>query len=77
VVEASLVAGARLYDMDMPRPPQGIAIPQYLRMSYITVGTHAAGALWAGLVLDRDDQAYSSTNNAVMGGYPAGINVAN
>ena len=28
--EATLVAGTRLYDMDMPRPPGGVAIPRYL-----------------------------------------------
>lgn len=77
VAEASLVAGARLYDMDMPRPPQGIAIPRFLRMSYITVGTHTAGTLKAFLVLDRFDQPYQSTSNAVYGGYPAGVTVAN
>src|SRR6185369_7714583 len=27
IAVASLVAGARLLDMDMPRPPQGIAVP--------------------------------------------------
>lgn len=77
VAEASLVAGARLFDMDMPRPPQGLAIPRFIRLAYITVGTHSGGAIYAGLVLDRDDQAYQSTNNAVLGGYPAGINIAN
>lgn len=77
VAEASLVAGARLYDMDMPRPPAGIAMPQYLRMSYITVGTHSAGALYAGLVLDRDDQPYASTGNATLGGYAAAVTVSN
>jgi hypothetical protein len=75
--EAALVAGARLYDMDMPRPPGGVAIPRFLRMGYITVGTHSAGAIQAFIVLDRDDQPYSSTGNATQGGYPAGINVTN
>lgn len=75
--EATLVAGARLYDMDMPRPPAGVAIPQYLRLAYITVGTHTAGALDAFIVIDRDDQFYSSTGNATMGGYPAGVTVSN
>lgn len=75
--EAALNAGSRLYDMDMPRPPDGIAIPRYLRMSYITVGTHTAGAIQAYIVLDRDDQFYSGTDNSILGGYPAGINVAN
>lgn len=75
--EASLNAGSRLYDMDLPRPPDGIAVPRYLRLAYITVGTHTAGALQAFIVLDRDDQMYNSTDNSVIGGYPAGITVAN
>lgn len=75
--EATLVAGARLYDMDMPRPPAGVSIPRFLRLTYISVGTHSAGSLYGGILLDRPDQAYSSTNNAVWGGYPAGINVQN
>lgn len=77
VAEASLVAGARLYDMAMPRPPQGVAVPRFLRMGYITVGTHSTGTISAQIVLDRDDQMYKSTNNAIQGGYPAGINIAN
>lgn len=75
--EAALNAGSKLYDMDMPRPPDGIAVPQYLRMSYITVGTHAAGTLKAFIVLDRPDQMYQSTDNSIIGGYPAGVTVAN
>lgn len=75
---ATLNAGSRLYDMDMPRPPDGIAIPRFLRMAYIIGGaTTTAGAVIAGIVLDRMDQPYSSTDNSVMGGYPAGINIAN
>lgn len=75
--EASLVAGARLYDMDLPRPPAGIGIPRFLRLKYVSVGTHSAGALGAWVVLDRMDQMYNSTNNATLGGYPAGITIAN
>ncbi len=75
---ATLNAGSRLYDMDMPRPPDGIAIPRFLRLLY-TVGaaTMTAGNVSAYIVLDRDDQIYQSTDNSVLGGYPAGINVAN
>ncbi len=75
---ATLIAGARLLDMDMPRPPNGVAIPRYLQLLY-TVGTATmtAGAVSAYIVLDRDDQFYAGTNSAVMGGYPAGITVAN
>lgn len=75
--EANLVAGARLYDMDFPRPPQGIAVPRFVRLTYITVGTHTSGALQAWVVLDRDDQMYNSTNNSVLGGYPPGLAIAN
>jgi hypothetical protein len=65
-------------DMDMPRPPDGIAIPRFLRLTYVIGGaTMTAGQVEALLVLDRMDQYYSSTNNAVMGGYPPGITVAN
>ena len=75
---ATLVQGARLYDMDMPRPPDGIAIPRFLRMSYIIGGaTMTAGNISSFIVLDRMDQNYEGTNNAVMGGYPAGIYIAN
>lgn len=75
--EATLVAGARLYDMDFPRPPAGVGIPRFLRLGYVSVGTHTAGALGAWIVGDRIDQYYTSTNNAVLSGYPAGITVNN
>lgn len=75
---ATLVAGARLFDMDMPRPPDGIAIPRFLKMQYVIGGaTMTAGKITSAIVLDRHDQPYSGTSNAVLGGYPAGINVAN
>jgi hypothetical protein len=75
---ATLVVGARLFDMDVPRPPAGIAIPRFLQISYVIgAATMTAGAVICGIVLDRDDQPYQSTGNSVMGGYPAGITVAN
>lgn len=75
---ATLNAGSRLYDMDLPRPPDGIAMPRFLRMAYIIAGaTTTAGAVVSGIVLDRIDQPYNSTDNSVLGGYPAGITVAN
>lgn len=75
--EATLVAGARLYDMDMPRPPAGVGMPRFLRLQYVSVGTHTTGALQAWILGDRHDQVYQGINNAVLGGYPAGINIAN
>lgn len=72
------VAGARLMDMDFPRPPAGIAVPRFVRLSYAIAGaTMTAGVVQAYIVLDRMDQMYQSTGNAVMGGYPAGITVSN
>lgn len=73
---AQLVAGARLMDMDFPRPPAGVAVPRFLKLVYTTVGA-CNPTLGSYIVLDRMDQMYQSTNNAVMGGYPAGITVAN
>jgi Bbp16 len=75
--EATLVAGARLYDMDMPRPPAGVAVPRFLRLGYISTGTHTTGSIFGAIVIDRHDQMYQSTGNAVLGGYPAGITVSN
>lgn len=75
VVEANLIAGARLMDVDMPRPAPAAALPRYYRLTYISSGTHTAGKIEATLVLDRWDQPEQS--NAVAGGYPAGITVAN
>lgn len=75
VALASMVAGARLLDIDMPRPAAGAALPRYYRLGYVNVGTFTAGSIEAVLVLDRIDQVEQS--NAVLGGYQAGITVAN
>jgi len=75
---ATLNAGSQLYNMDMPRPPDGISIPRFLRMAYIIGGaTMTAGQVASYIVLDRIDQPYSSTDNSILGGYPAGVTVAN
>src|SRR6266852_5875852 len=71
VVEANLIVGARLLDIDMPRPAPAQALPRFLQLGYVTVGTHTAGALKGFLVLDRHDLPEQS--NAVLGGYPPGI----
>lgn len=75
IAEAALVAGARLLEIDLPRPPAGVALPRYLRLQYVTVGTHTAGAIRGNAVLDRFDQVGSQTG--VLSGYPAGVTVAN
>ncbi|HEX4500624.1 MAG TPA: hypothetical protein VH187_05540 [Scandinavium sp.] len=75
--EATLVAGARLYDMDMPRPPAGVVEPRFLQMLFTSAGTHGAGLIEACIVLDRHDQFYNATANNILGGYPPGVIVAN
>lgn len=70
--------GAQLFSMDFPRPPQGAPIPRFVRLLYQVAGaTTTAGAVTAGVVLDRPDQAYNAEDNSILGGYPAGLNVAN
>jgi len=77
IAVASLTQGQRLLDMDMPRPPPGNPVPRFLRLAYTGVGTMTSGALEGTIVLDRHDQMYNASNNAILGGYPAGITVAN
>jgi hypothetical protein len=75
VIEANLLAGMQLANIDVPRPAPGQALPRFLRLRYITVGTHTAGALEAQIVIDRDDQVVGITG--LYSGYPAGLTVAN
>lgn len=74
--EANLVVGAQLANIDVPRPVPGQVLPRFLRLSFVTVGTHTAGAVQATIVIDRFDQIQGTTPG-VISGYPAGINVAN
>jgi hypothetical protein len=77
VALASLTVGARLYDMDMPRPPAGVPVPRFLQMNYAIGGTMTGGTIKAFIVIDRHDQMYNATANNVLGGYPPGVAVAN
>lgn len=74
VLEASLLQGTYLANVDVPRTVPGQALPRFLRLDYVTSGTHNAGALEGAIVLDRFDQIGLS---GTLSGYPAGINVAN
>ena len=76
IAEASLLAGRYLANIDLPRtilalPNTGAsaaqALPRFLRLQYITVGTHGAGAIYGSIVLDRQDYV----------AYPAGITISN
>lgn len=75
VLEADLIAGCQLANVDVPRTIPGQPLPRFLRLSFVTVGTHTAGDVYAGIVLDRFDQVGSQSGE--LGGYPAGLNVAN
>lgn len=73
---STLVVGARLLDIDVPRPPPGQALPRFLRLQYVIgTATTTAGACISSIVLDRDDQPAGTSGN--LSGYPAGINIAN
>ncbi len=63
----TLIAGAHLFDIDVPRPPPGASLPRYRRLNYVVVNHFTGGALTAGLVLDRND----------IISYPSGYTVSN
>lgn len=75
VTAANAIVGARLLDVDVPRPVPGQPVPRFLRMQYTLVGNFTAGTIESLIVLDRMDQIEQT--NAVMGGYPAGIYINN
>lgn len=75
IAEAALVAGAQLANIDVPRVVPGQVLPRFLRLRFITVGTHSTGAVEAQIVIDRDDQIVGITG--AHSGYPAGLTVAN
>ena len=75
---ATLGVGARLMDMDVPRPPAGVAEPRFLQLAYTIAGSApTTGAIAGFIVIDRYDQFYNATNNAITGGYVPGVVVAN
>lgn len=67
--------GAQLLNMDMPRPKDG-NMPRFLRLLYtIATQTMTAGTVNAHLIIDRMDQPNQASG--YVGGYPAGLTVAN
>lgn len=75
VAEANLVAGAYLANVDVPRTIPGQVLPRFLKLNFISVGTHSAGAVEGTIVLDRFDQVVGT--GGALSGYPAGITVSN
>ncbi len=73
--EATIIAGAQLANIDVPRPIAGQALPRFLKLNYISVGTHSAGTIEAQIVIDRFDQIVGTSG--ALSGYQAGITIAN
>jgi hypothetical protein len=75
VLEADLLAGRYLANVSVPRtrlptpvgPSAAQALPRFLRLQYVTSGTHGAGGIYAGILLQRHDYVT----------YPAAITVPN
>lgn len=74
IAEAALVVG-QLVNVDLPRVVPGQVLPRFLRMRFISVGTHTAGAISCAIDLDEFQQIVGATG--LLSAYPAGINVAN
>jgi hypothetical protein len=65
----------QLANIDIPRVVPGQVLPRFLKLNFISVGTHSTGAVEANIVLDRDDQIVGTTG--LYSGYRAGITIAN
>lgn len=60
---ASLGAQSKLFPIDWPALPSGVALPRYIRLLYtVATAAFAGGTITAGLVLDRDDQRIYPSN---------------
>ena len=75
IAEANLVVGADIANINVPRVIPAQPLPRFLRLRFITVGTHSTGAVIGTIVLDRDDRIKGITG--ALSGYPAGITVSN
>lgn len=75
IIEANLDVGAQLANVTVPMVVPGQPLPRFLRLQYVTVGTHVLGTIVGGIVLDRFDTIRGA--DSALSGYQAGINVAN
>jgi hypothetical protein len=70
---ASLVAGAKVFPIDVPHRPPGVSLPQYYRVKALLGATNgtdtiSAGTIIGGIVIQRDDNP--------VGLYASGFTVA-
>lgn len=75
VLEANLLAGVQIANIKIPRPVPQQPLPRFLKLNFVTVGTHVTGQITCSILLNRDDQVVGS--GGVYSGYPAGITIAN
>jgi hypothetical protein len=57
IAEASLTAGASLVDIALPKTSK-----RYLGLQFVTVGTHTAGTVNGGIVMDSDSNTTFPAN---------------
>jgi hypothetical protein len=72
---AAGLQGSHMFDIDVPRPKPGTAIPRFLRLQYVMTGTGTGGSVESMIVLDRFDQIVSSAG--FLSGYVPGITIPN
>lgn len=75
VVEADLIAGAYIANVDVPRPVPGQPLPRFLKLTFVSTGTHTAGEVQGTIVIDRFDQVVGSSGN--LSGYAQGVSIPN
>lgn len=75
IPEANLTVGSDIGNIFFPQPEPGQPLPRFIKMTFVSVGTHSAGQIEGAVVLDQIQQITSTTG--ALSGYPAGLNVAN
>ena len=72
---ASLIAGFRVFEIDLPGPISNFPLPRFVQLNYVTVGTFTTGALYSAVVLSRDEIPQGP--GALWSGHRPGFAVAN
>ena len=74
--QATMIAGAQLANVNLPRVIFEEVLPRYLKLTAVTAtATYTAGQIEAQIVIDRDDQIIGTSG--AMSGYQAGVTVPN
>jgi hypothetical protein len=72
-------AGIYLANVDVPRQIPGQPMPRFLKVTFTASAALAAGAVYAGIVIDRMDQPWGAIpgGGTAFGGYVPGVVVPN